>query len=243
MRIWHVARPYSVQYSETALSRKPFGIGHMYMYYSCLEWPILWPPRILTFPPGTSCILDTVGVRITQCFGVYIPNRTLREWSTEIKWKLKMFTQDSCFLYRPLSSVTCHVVHPVQAHWHFRGTHCFHIQGQRVSQTRNQQWDGKKSCSLAPAYWWYLVLLFTLWSSSWKWYIPLKRQWNSMKCNRTDCLNFHKLNLLPKIPDFLIIKIVFSPWKVKCSVLWFLVKGRYLSGFFFCHVAYVYSNR
>jgi hypothetical protein len=22
----------------------------------CLEWPILWPPRILIFPPGTSCI-------------------------------------------------------------------------------------------------------------------------------------------------------------------------------------------
>jgi hypothetical protein len=23
----------------------------------CFEWPILWPPRILTFPPGTLCIL------------------------------------------------------------------------------------------------------------------------------------------------------------------------------------------
>jgi hypothetical protein len=23
-----------------------------------VEWPILWPPRILTFPPGTSCISD-----------------------------------------------------------------------------------------------------------------------------------------------------------------------------------------
>jgi hypothetical protein len=22
----------------------------------CLEWPILWPPRKLTFPPGTHCI-------------------------------------------------------------------------------------------------------------------------------------------------------------------------------------------
>jgi hypothetical protein len=25
----------------------------------CLEWPILWPPRILSFPPGTSCIWKT----------------------------------------------------------------------------------------------------------------------------------------------------------------------------------------
>jgi len=22
----------------------------------CLEWPILWPPRILTFPPGTPIL-------------------------------------------------------------------------------------------------------------------------------------------------------------------------------------------
>jgi hypothetical protein len=30
VRTWRVARLYSVQYSEIALSRKPFGIGHMY---------------------------------------------------------------------------------------------------------------------------------------------------------------------------------------------------------------------
>jgi hypothetical protein len=42
----------------TAVSRKQFGIGHMYIYtfFFCLEWPILWPPRILTFPPGTPCV-------------------------------------------------------------------------------------------------------------------------------------------------------------------------------------------
>jgi hypothetical protein len=34
VRTWRVARLYSVQYSETALSRKPFGIGHMYIYTS-----------------------------------------------------------------------------------------------------------------------------------------------------------------------------------------------------------------
>jgi hypothetical protein len=37
-------------YSEVALSQKPFGTGHMYTYILfCLEWPILWPPRLLTF--------------------------------------------------------------------------------------------------------------------------------------------------------------------------------------------------
>jgi hypothetical protein len=40
-------------YSEIALSRKPFGIGHMYICTFSLEWPILWPIRILTFPPWT----------------------------------------------------------------------------------------------------------------------------------------------------------------------------------------------
>jgi hypothetical protein len=32
VRTWRVARLYSVLYSEIALSRKQFGIGHMYMY-------------------------------------------------------------------------------------------------------------------------------------------------------------------------------------------------------------------
>jgi hypothetical protein len=56
---WRVARLYSVQC--TALSRKPFGMGHMYIYTSfCVEWQILWPPRILIFPPWTLCILCTM---------------------------------------------------------------------------------------------------------------------------------------------------------------------------------------
>jgi hypothetical protein len=38
--------------------RKAFGIGHMFIYILIfLEWPIIWPPRIFTFPPGTPCIL------------------------------------------------------------------------------------------------------------------------------------------------------------------------------------------
>jgi hypothetical protein len=36
-------------YSEMALSRKPFGIVHMYVQ-------TIWPPRILTSPFGTICI-------------------------------------------------------------------------------------------------------------------------------------------------------------------------------------------
>jgi hypothetical protein len=32
VRTWRVARLYSVLYSEIALSRKPFGTGHMYIY-------------------------------------------------------------------------------------------------------------------------------------------------------------------------------------------------------------------
>jgi hypothetical protein len=32
VRTWHVARLYSVLYSEIALSQKPFGIIHMYIY-------------------------------------------------------------------------------------------------------------------------------------------------------------------------------------------------------------------
>jgi hypothetical protein len=38
-----------LSYQETILSRKPFGIAHIIFF---LEWP----SRILTFPPGTSCI-------------------------------------------------------------------------------------------------------------------------------------------------------------------------------------------
>jgi hypothetical protein len=54
VRTW---RSFMRAITSISLSRKPFGIGHICIYtYFCLEWPILWPPRILTFPPGTSCI-------------------------------------------------------------------------------------------------------------------------------------------------------------------------------------------
>jgi hypothetical protein len=57
---WHgmllISAVYNVLYSTTALSRKPFGIGHIHIHFLCLEWLILWPPTILTFPLGTFCI-------------------------------------------------------------------------------------------------------------------------------------------------------------------------------------------
>jgi hypothetical protein len=37
VRTWRVARLYSVLYSEIAVSRKPFAIGHMYIYTSLLR--------------------------------------------------------------------------------------------------------------------------------------------------------------------------------------------------------------
>jgi hypothetical protein len=57
VRTWRVAR----LYREIVVARKPFGIWHIYRYiFFFLEWPILWLPRILTFPSGTSCITWTV---------------------------------------------------------------------------------------------------------------------------------------------------------------------------------------
>jgi hypothetical protein len=47
---------YNVLYSEIALSREPFGIGHMYIYIFLLRMTDTRPPLILTFPPGTLCI-------------------------------------------------------------------------------------------------------------------------------------------------------------------------------------------
>ena len=46
--------------SETVRNRT-----HVYIkFFLCLEWPILWPPRILTFPPGTLCVFLSSGTII-----------------------------------------------------------------------------------------------------------------------------------------------------------------------------------
>jgi hypothetical protein len=55
-------------YSEIAISRKPFGIGDMDSYNFRLEWPILWPPRMLVFPPGTPCIQRDIETDLIPCY-------------------------------------------------------------------------------------------------------------------------------------------------------------------------------
>jgi hypothetical protein len=53
--------------------RKPFGIGHMFIYPFFLEWSILWPPGILTFLPWTFCIRVSRGsISTSENSGNYI---------------------------------------------------------------------------------------------------------------------------------------------------------------------------
>jgi hypothetical protein len=80
VRTWRVACLYSVQYSEIAISRKLFGIGHMYMYTLLLRMTDTMTSQnidlssrnilhnmgapgsvvgFLSFPPGTLCITGT----------------------------------------------------------------------------------------------------------------------------------------------------------------------------------------
>ena len=44
----------NVSISETVRNRT-----RVHIKFFCLGWPVLWPPRILTFPPGTPCTLRT----------------------------------------------------------------------------------------------------------------------------------------------------------------------------------------
>jgi hypothetical protein len=65
----------------------------------------------------------------------------------------------------------------VEVHQCFWGTYCLHLQGQRVSQARNQQEaDGKQSsshfCSLLGVFTW-----LSLWPWRWSQYAPPKCQW------------------------------------------------------------------
>jgi hypothetical protein len=46
---------------NSSISETVWNRTHMYTYiYTtfCLEWPLLWPPTISTFHPGTSCIYN-----------------------------------------------------------------------------------------------------------------------------------------------------------------------------------------
>jgi hypothetical protein len=66
---WRVARLCSVQCSvqwnssvaETARNRT-----HVHIHLLCLEWQILWPPRVLTFLPGTPYILPIFLINVEQ---------------------------------------------------------------------------------------------------------------------------------------------------------------------------------
>jgi hypothetical protein len=55
---WRVAHLYIVQCTvqwNSSISETVQNRTHINTFL-CLEWPILWPPRPLTFPPGTFCI-------------------------------------------------------------------------------------------------------------------------------------------------------------------------------------------
>jgi hypothetical protein len=63
VRTWRVARLYIVQctvqwISETIRNRTHV---HTVLY---IEWPTLWPSRILPFPPGRFCIYKDIGVYV-----------------------------------------------------------------------------------------------------------------------------------------------------------------------------------
>jgi hypothetical protein len=69
VRTWRVARLYSVLYSEIALSRKPFGIGHMYIHAFLLRMnDTVTSQNIVNFPPGTTCILLTTALSDERCY-------------------------------------------------------------------------------------------------------------------------------------------------------------------------------
>ena len=42
--------------SNTGIYCSSDRVGTCSYKHFCLEWPILWPPRIMTFPSGTPCI-------------------------------------------------------------------------------------------------------------------------------------------------------------------------------------------
>jgi hypothetical protein len=57
---WRVARLYSVHGTvqwNSPVSETVWNRTRTYTPF-CLEWPILGPPRILTFPPGTLRIVS-----------------------------------------------------------------------------------------------------------------------------------------------------------------------------------------
>jgi hypothetical protein len=99
VRTWRIAR----LYSETALSRKPFGIGHIYIYTFSLEWPTLWHPRIMTLPPGIAYIYLTQYADRSKSTLFEVSNNSASSgsayriclWSAVVIWKKCLFRTSS----------------------------------------------------------------------------------------------------------------------------------------------------
>jgi hypothetical protein len=126
-RTWRVAR----LYSEIALSRKPLGIGQIYLYnLFWLEWPILWPPRLMTFPPGTPVYI-AIMLRTAP-----LSNRGLILGRARIRPRLYIYiyiyihhgVQTGCipihrrvqWIQQPLSPITDHSLPSSVEVWHAR---------------------------------------------------------------------------------------------------------------------------
>jgi hypothetical protein len=63
-----VCTVYSVLYSEIAISRKPFGIGHMYIYTFLLRMTdTRTSQNIVTFPPGL--FIDALSIETAKRHG------------------------------------------------------------------------------------------------------------------------------------------------------------------------------
>jgi hypothetical protein len=59
VRTCRFARLHSVQCTvqwNSSISETVQNRTHVHIHIFCLEWPILWPLWIFTFPPGTRCI-------------------------------------------------------------------------------------------------------------------------------------------------------------------------------------------
>jgi hypothetical protein len=96
----------------------------------------------------------------------------------------------------------------------FRGTCCLHLQGQRISQARNQ--CVAELCFLPPSYWFLACLILQNWR--WKQYIPLKCQ---MTFNGLHSITSQKIELIITTtvrtanPTNLLMKFIKMEWGFK----------------------------
>jgi hypothetical protein len=107
VRTWRVARLYSVQCTvqwNSSVS-ETFQNGTHVRIQFCLEWPILWPPRILIFLPGTLCVtcIPTARQRLDKHIPMGANARNNRMYIfMQRRCKLALQTRDRlCFLRGP----------------------------------------------------------------------------------------------------------------------------------------------